>query len=168
MPYTSSDDESGPQEDWPARDEAMHEVFADEERWAEVLGTLDEELPFGEDDPEPEETERFFFIISRVAPGGNLFQVTHGLARCVVASCVPLYRCTWKWPPFDRLGNACRPREQETWSGSSTSSDMNPRMSTRSMNGIAHHCTMHASRCASPLLVYARAGVPLFKAADAH
>jgi len=54
----------------------MHEVFADEERWAEVLGTLDEELPFGEDDPEPEETERFFFIISRVAPGGNLFQAT--------------------------------------------------------------------------------------------
>ncbi len=45
-----------------------------EDRWAEVDQALDEELPFGAGAPQSEEDGQYFFILSTVAPGGNLFQ----------------------------------------------------------------------------------------------
>ena len=45
-----------------------------EDRWAEVGQALDEELPFGAGAPQAEEDGEYFFILTTVAPGGNLFQ----------------------------------------------------------------------------------------------
>lgn len=44
--------------------------------WSIVERHLDEELPFRDSDSEKEEEETYYFILSRPAPGGDIFQAT--------------------------------------------------------------------------------------------
>lgn len=55
--------------DWAQEDDL------DAASWSAVEQQLDTELPFGDSDPENEEEEKYYFILSRPAPGGDIFQV---------------------------------------------------------------------------------------------
>lgn len=49
---------------------------ADTASWSAVEQQLDEELPFGVSDSDHEQEEKYYFILSRPAPGGDIFQAT--------------------------------------------------------------------------------------------